>query len=133
MIRIAEKNNMAGWTKHSLNYLKKHFQRIGQVERVLGYYVTNEHGIACPRVSIKGSNGSLVLKGVCWGYQGEGPRGLMEVVKLAFSPLEWQRIGKVIPFIPNHGNERKENFKKITKQFLIKNNNGFAEMNLFKV
>jgi hypothetical protein len=66
----------AGITIHSKRYVEEHIAEIGKVEQVKirqedGDYITE----------IVGSEGVIIVDGFSWGYGGEGPHGLLWLLK----------------------------------------------------
>jgi hypothetical protein len=131
MLVFAEKNNTAGWTKHSTKFFDKHSPKIGQIKSLKGYYCKDKYGILNARISITGTNGRIIMKGVCWGYMGEGPRGLLSILSKFLNPLEVKRFQNEIPKFPNKHGISSNNSPKIVKQFLIKNVESFADLKMF--
>lgn len=64
-----------GYTKISLESVKKHLHKIGTVKTIRGYTYKSKNGPE-QAVLIKGDRGSMRLNGLSWGYGGEGPAGL---------------------------------------------------------
>jgi hypothetical protein len=75
---------------HTTRVARNNFHRVsklGVIQRVKGYRFTSvrkENGFPISReyVLVVGENGSCRFSGLCWGYGGEGPSGLCELLKL---------------------------------------------------
>lgn len=71
----------AGSTVRAMDRATKHLPRIGNVLEVRATRVNhNEY------IFIKGERGSVRLTGFCWGYHGEGPRGLVSILRSLHVP-----------------------------------------------
>ena len=70
----------SGSTRLSLIAFEKHHHKIGDVVRIKGYCykgrVANQMGVL-----IVGTKGTMRLSGLSWGYSGEGPRGLKQILE----------------------------------------------------
>lgn len=75
--------------QHTTRHARQNFHRVsrlGRILRVKGYRFTsarkNTGGIPVQReyVLVVGENGSCRFSGLCWGYSGEGPRGLADLI-----------------------------------------------------
>lgn len=67
-------------TARSIKRFNKHIGRLGKVAYIRGYRYRNLLGIIREAVLIRGENGTIRLSGMCWGYTGEGPHGLRDVL-----------------------------------------------------
>ena len=67
-----------GCTRDSLAR-RKHLPKIGQVVEIQGKRWNGKYRHT-EGVLVKGTNGSCRFGGYCWGYSGEGPRGLVELL-----------------------------------------------------
>lgn len=68
-----------GVTHFSLNALKRHIAKVGQIKSVR-LYVTRVGIHPRPRIMVTGTKGKARFGGFLWGYTGEGPRGLMHLL-----------------------------------------------------
>lgn len=76
-----------GSTCHSLRYLDKHLGDIGEPLKIECYHIVSKCNRYYPqslpngkiRTVLTGSNGSIVLGGLSFGYSGEGCRGMTEL------------------------------------------------------
>lgn len=75
----------SGTTRRSINAAKKHLSRIGELKRIVGSVNQSKYGLKSG-VTFHGTNGSARFGGLSWGYGGEGPHGLIEVMILAGVP-----------------------------------------------
>ena len=68
-----------GVTRLSLRSIRRHLAKVGTIQYIRGYI----DGLnKWNRVAIVGDKGRMILGGFCWGYCGEGPRGLRETLML---------------------------------------------------
>ncbi len=89
MYRYRETVN--GVTLHSLSKLH-HLDKLGILLSICGYRYRHK-GVLHERVMVRGTNGSARFGGFCWGYWGEGPRGLQKL----FDVLEIKRPVHTLP------------------------------------
>lgn len=75
-----------GLTRKSVNAIK-HIKRLGTIQKIVGYryfarvkFESGFHPIKREAVKVIGENGFAVFSGFCWGYGGEGPSGLHELL-----------------------------------------------------
>lgn len=86
-----------GSTHHCLESFYKHISKLGRVTKVKGYVYHGAYQVNHSAVMIYGENGTMRLRGLGWGYSGQGPRGTEEVLKYLNVPQkEIDRI-MVIP------------------------------------
>lgn len=75
----------AGTTAKAIKALKN-IKKLGLIHRVVGkrYTTTLKEGYSSVRevVYLYGENGTARFLGFCWGYSGEGPRGLYRLLQL---------------------------------------------------
>ncbi len=75
---------------------RKRFDRVaklGKLSSVRGYRYRGRYNTTHEAVLIKGENGSIRFGGLLWGYGGEGPRGLVELLgKIGVSESNAQQI-----------------------------------------
>jgi hypothetical protein len=97
-----------GSTRASLNALK-HLPKIGKPIYVKGYTYKGRYNTNHTAVLVVGNNGSIRFDGFAWGYNGEGPRGLNQLLtKLGLSKeqifeftlkymytFDWKNIGEI--------------------------------------
>jgi len=84
-------------TKHPYHYRSKagstqrarerfhNVPSVGKLLSVKGYrFVSNAEGVRTDRerVQVRGELGTATYDGLCWGYGGEGPRGLVDLLEL---------------------------------------------------
>lgn len=104
-----------GLTRKSVNAIK-HIKRLGTIQRIVGYRynarvkLPSSQGdrwwqIKREAVKVIGENGFAVFSGFCWGYGGEGPSGLHELLlqcgihdtiatRVAFDQKRYNDVGK---------------------------------------
>jgi hypothetical protein len=75
-----------GLTRKSVNAIK-HIKRLGMIQKIVGYryfarvkFESGFHPIKREAIKVIGENGFAVFSGFCWGYGGEGPSGLHELL-----------------------------------------------------
>lgn len=66
-----------GTTRQAIVKARQNLWRIGKIAKVTGYSVMGSE-----YVRFDGEYGSVRISGFCWGYNGEGPRGLREIFQL---------------------------------------------------
>jgi hypothetical protein len=70
-----------GITRKSTDYIKKHLPKIGKVKSVRVYKVkVKDRYHPSVRTSIKGSKGTIIVGGFLYGYFGQGPRALVDLL-----------------------------------------------------
>lgn len=62
--------------------------RLGQITEVRGYRYYGRYSTTHEAVMLKGTKGTARLSGLCWGYGGEGPSGLVELLLRLGVPKE---------------------------------------------
>mgnify|MGYP007100937703 FL=1 len=85
-----------GCSNKALKYAPKHIRRVGQIRTIEGYRWASRRSYVCEgdgerhywrntheRLRIRGENGQVLLDGVCWGYHGQGPRALVDMLVVA--------------------------------------------------
>lgn len=84
MIRYRDRS--FGLTRKSVNALK-HVERLGEIKKIIGYrykarckFESGFLPVMREAVKVFGENGYAVFSGFCWGYGGEGPRGLHQLL-----------------------------------------------------
>ncbi len=100
-----------GLTRKSVNAIK-HIKRLGTIQKIVGYryfarvkFESGFHPIKREAVKVIGENGFAVFSGFCWGYGGEGPSGLHELLlqcgihdtiatRVAFDQKRYNDVGK---------------------------------------
>lgn len=76
----------AGGTARTLQRVTIHLfgnhalDKIGEIRYIKGYRYMGRYNTTHEAVMIKGTKGSIRLGGFCWGYGGEGPRGLVQLL-----------------------------------------------------
>ena len=76
------RNRVDGLTRRSLKEFQ-HLEKIGTIREIVLYVVNKktEYGmIPTPRVLVRGDKGTCRFGGLLWGYMGEGPRALVELL-----------------------------------------------------
>jgi hypothetical protein len=86
MLRYRESS--AGVTEKSKKAAKKNLAKIGGVREIRGYRFTATRKIGDSTyttqhecVLVRGNNGTARFQGFLWGYGGEGPRGLVDLLQ----------------------------------------------------
>jgi hypothetical protein len=78
-----------GCTRHSIKGLK-YINKLGKLISIQAYTVASKNKLKTGwnvflnthiRIKIIGENGTCIFGGFSWGYGGEGPRGLIELLK----------------------------------------------------
>lgn len=85
-----------GSTSQCLVAVERHLPKVGKIHTIRGYVYHGRYNTNHVAVMVKGANGSARFSGFSWGYGGEGPRGLKEVLqKLNIPSNEIERVLKV--------------------------------------
>lgn len=79
-----------GSSSRVAKYAPRHIRRLGKITRIIGYRFFSKrttNGIVWSntheRVKFIGENGYCIFDGVCWGYSGQGPRTLRDLLMVA--------------------------------------------------
>jgi len=72
-------------TKHNRDRFAR-IKRIGKIKYVKGYRYFGRYQTSHEAVLVVGEKGSIRFGGLLWGYGGEGPRGLHELLLLLGVP-----------------------------------------------
>jgi len=83
-------------TRDALRFFKEHFDKVDKVKYIVLYYAEREW-LLNPElfhqyVIIIGENAQLWMSGLTWGYNGEGPYGLFEVMQMIDSSITFEEI-----------------------------------------
>ena len=78
MIHIYEENRDAGITQLSKDEFKKHRSELGDIKEV---QIRDSHNLTSTETLVVGTEATLHLSGFCVGYRGEGPAGLIWLLK----------------------------------------------------
>lgn len=73
MLRYRERSS--GVTRRSLRAAANNLYKVGMIKEIKGYRYSHA-GIQYEKVMVKGTRGTARFGGLCWGYCGEGSRGL---------------------------------------------------------
>ena len=83
-------------TRKSLNFFKEHFEKLGDIKYIVFYYAEREwrlnHDPYHQYVIVIGENVQLWMSGLTWGYFGEGPYGLFEVIRMIDPSITYKQI-----------------------------------------
>jgi len=67
--------------------------KLGKIKLIRGYRYRGRYRVLHESVLVVGENGTARFGGFLWGYSGEGPRGLIQLlIKLNVSVLESEKI-----------------------------------------
>ena len=84
------RDNSCGVTRVSLEGMRKHLRKIGQPQVVRAYRFRSAREyteVTREAVLVKGTRGTARFEGFCWGYGGEGPRGLRNLLLMLGVPI----------------------------------------------
>lgn len=88
----------SGVTEESRRYVEKHLPEIGDVLAVVCF---QDKDRGCTTLMI-GTRGNIWVDGFAWGYGGEGPRGLLWLLKDKLGvPVSIQEIAGLSPEGPH--------------------------------
>ena len=80
-----------GSTRFSLEAMKRHLAKVGNLIDIKGY-VDDRKGFKQTYVMVRGESGSARFMGFSWGYSGEGPRGLKQLLDAANVSEDFQKL-----------------------------------------
>lgn len=63
--------------------------KLGKLKEIWGHRYFGRHQTSHEAILIRGENGSARLSGFLWGYRGEGPQGLVSLLKYLGATEEW--------------------------------------------
>jgi len=83
-------------TRDALRFFKEHFDKVDKVKYIVLYFAEREwqlnpelyHQYAI----VIGENNQLWMSGLTWGYCGEGPYGLFEVMQMIDPSVTFEQI-----------------------------------------
>ena len=78
------RDKSGGITNRSLKAAKNNLQKIGRISNIKGYRfrsTRNNINTTHEAVLVTGEKGTARFEGFLWGYAGEGPRGLVQLLK----------------------------------------------------
>ncbi|GAG84569.1 unnamed protein product [marine sediment metagenome] len=83
-------------TRDTLRFFKEHFDKVDKVKYIVLYFAEREwllnpdlyHQYAI----VIGENAQLWMSGLTWGYCGEGPYGLFEVMQMIDPSITFEQI-----------------------------------------
>ena len=83
-------------TRDALRFFKEHFDRVDKVKYIVLYFAEREwqlnpelyHQYAI----VIGENAQLWMSGLTWGYCGEGPYGLFEVMQIIDPSVTFEQV-----------------------------------------
>ena len=83
-------------TRDALRFFKEHFDKVDKVKYIVLYFAEREwqlnpelyHQYAI----VIGENAQLWMSGLTWGYCGEGPYGLFEVMQMIDPSITFEQI-----------------------------------------
>ena len=83
-------------TRKSLRFFKEHFEKLGKVKYIVLYSAERERRwnteLYSQYVIVIGENAQLWMSGLTWGYLGEGPYGLLDVMQMIDSKITFKQI-----------------------------------------
>ena len=85
-MRIIKEEDSSGSTRESLRFFQKHYHELGEVKYIVLYHAEKEWlinpALYHQYCIVIGENVQLWMLGLTWGYYGEGPSGLHEVLQI---------------------------------------------------
>lgn len=94
--------------------------KLGKIRYVKGYRYYGRYNVNHEAVLIRGENGSARFHGLLWGYHGQGPRALVELlVKLGFDKRFSQDFAFTTPRLDKRGMDWKLNLEAIPDTFEV--------------
>jgi len=87
------RDHSGGVTRPSLTRVARNLHKIGQPYLVRGYRWMGKHNVDWEGIMVKGDQGTARFEGFLWGYGGEGPRGLVQLlIRLGVKKPDAERI-----------------------------------------
>ena len=87
-------------TRDSLMFFKDHFRELGKVKYIILYYAEREWLINRKfyhqYVIIIGEDAQLWMSGLTWGYYGQGPYGLFELMQIIDPTITYEQIVSLV-------------------------------------
>jgi hypothetical protein len=84
MIRYYDKSH--GVTRISITKFH-HVDRLGKLTYIKGHFYKGKYGNEA-NVVVRGVNGTCTFSGLSWGYGGEGPHGLLQLLLKCHVPIQ---------------------------------------------
>ena len=82
--------------RESLMFFRDHYQELGKVKYIILYYAEREWLINKKYyhqyVIVIGEKAQLWMSGLTWGYNGQGPYGLFELMKMIDPSITYEQI-----------------------------------------
>ena len=83
-------------TEDSLMFFRDNYQELGEVKYIILYYAEREWSINKKYyhqyVIVIGENAQLWLSALTWGYYGQGPYGLFELMQMMDPTITYEQI-----------------------------------------
>ena len=83
-------------TEDSLKFFREHYQELGRVKYIILYFSEREWSINKKYyhqyVIVIGENAQLWMSGLTWGYYGQGPYGLFELMQMIDLTITYEQI-----------------------------------------
>lgn len=83
-------------TRKSLRFFKEHVEKLGKVKYIVLYSAERERRwnqeLYSQYVIVIGEKAQLWMSGLSWGYLGEGPYGLLEVMQMIDPSITFEEI-----------------------------------------
>ncbi len=94
--RIIKEEESSGSTRESLRFFQDHYYELGEVKYFVLYHAEREWLINPElyhqyRIVI-GEKAQLWMSGLTWGYYGEGPRGLYDVLQIIDPEFTYEQV-----------------------------------------
>ena len=86
-------------TEDSLMFFKSHSQELGRVKYIILYYAEREWLVNKKYyhqyVIVIGENAQLWMSGLTWGYYGQGPHALFELMQMIDPTITYKQIASL--------------------------------------
>ena len=83
-------------TRETLRFFKEHFEKLGKVRYIVLYSAEQDRvwnkELYSQYVIVIGEGAQLWMSGLTWGYIGEGPYGLLDVMQMVDSSITFEQI-----------------------------------------
>lgn len=75
------RDNACGVTNVTLRKMGRAIAKLGRIKSIRGYRYIGRYNVDHEAVLVRGENGTARFEGVLWGYYGEGPAGLVQLLE----------------------------------------------------
>ncbi len=85
--------------EHSLEFFKEHSDELGEVKYIVLYYAEKEwsinKGVYHQYTILMNERAQIWMSGFTWGYNGAGPRGLLELLQMIDPEITCEKVANL--------------------------------------